>query len=88
MFAQIDLLVMLKVSDFDAVIANRTHQERKLAARQPDAAILMDDAAIARFCAHYERLTNHILQEMPQRTDIVFDIGSNQAPVTLPEKLR
>ena len=86
-FAQIDLLVMLKVKDFDAVMANRKHQERKLRARQPDAAVLMDDAAIERFCAHYERLTNHILAEMPARTDIVFEIGADQAPLALPDAL-
>lgn len=86
-FAQIDLLVMLKVKDFDAVLANRKHQENKLRARQPNAPVLMDDTAIERFCAHYERLTNHILAEMPARTDIVFEIGADQAPLALPDNL-
>ena len=34
-----------------------------------DASRVMDDAAIARFIAHYERVTRHILEEMPPRAD-------------------
>lgn len=88
LFGQIDLLVMLRVDSFDAVLANRRRQEEKLAAANPAAPGLLDEAALARFIAHYERLTRHMLAEMPERADIVFEIGRDQAPVALPDGLR
>ncbi len=86
-FGFIDVLVMLKVESFEAVFANRQRQERKLAERHPDAPGLMDDAALARFIQHYERLTRHMLAEMPGRADLVFAIGPDQAPLALPDGL-
>lgn len=87
LFGLIDLLVMLKVEDFAAVLANRKHQEAKLRASRPDAPVLMSDADIDRFCAHYERLTKHILAEMPARADLVFPIGPGHQPLALPREL-
>lgn len=80
LFDQIDLLVMLKVDSFDAVRRNRALQEEKLRAADPDAPGLMDDDALDRFCAHYERLTRHMLEEMPARADVVIEIGPDQRP--------
>lgn len=85
LFDQIDLLVMLKVESFDAVRLNRALQESKLRAANPDAAEVMDDAALERFCAHYERLTRHMLAEMPDRADLVIEIGPEQNPVKQPK---
>lgn len=81
LFARLDLLVMLKVSSFDAVLANRRKQEDKLRLARPDAPELMDEAALARFCQHYERLTRHMLAVLPDRADIVFPIGADQMPL-------
>nr|WP_237392382.1 kinase [Aurantiacibacter rhizosphaerae] len=81
LFDQIDLLVMLKVEGFDAVRRNRALQEEKLRAANPDATQTMDDAALERFCAHYERLTRHMLEEMPARADVVIPIGPDQNPL-------
>ena len=81
LFDQIDLLVMLKVDGFEAVERNRALQEAKLAKANPDAPGVMDEAALARFCAHYERLTRHMLDEMPARADVVIPIGPDQRPV-------
>ncbi|WP_137681414.1 kinase [Aurantiacibacter suaedae] len=87
LFAQIDLLVMLKVQGFEAVAANRRLQEKKLAEANPGAPALMDDAALTRFLDHYERLTRHQLTEMPARADVVFEIGPDQRPLRLPDGL-
>ena len=87
LFAQIDLLVMLKVQGFEAVAANRRRQEEKLAVANPGAPGLMDEAALQRFLSHYERLTRHMLAEMPGRADIVFEIGPDQRPLHLPDGL-
>jgi D-glycerate 3-kinase len=87
LFDQLDMLVMLKVGGFDAVLANRTRQEEKLRAAHPDAPGLMDEAALARFCQHYERLTRHMMEDLPRRADHLFLIGPDQVPESLPKTL-
>ena len=47
----------------------------------------MDEAALTRFCDHYERLTLHMLEDLPRRADYVFEIGPDQRPIDLPEGL-
>lgn len=80
LFGLIDLLVMLKVDSFDSVLANRRLQEQKLADLNPIGPGLMDEEALVRFISHYERLTRHILTEMPDRADILYSIGPDQRP--------
>lgn len=80
LFARLDLLVMLKVSGFDVVLANRRRQEDKLRAARPDAPGLMDEAALTRFCQHYERLTRHMLDSLPGQADVVFELRPDQVP--------
>ena len=87
LFDQIDLLVMLRVESFEAAKRNRALQEAKLRSRHPSASGPMDDTALDRFMQHYERLTRHMLEEIPQRADIVFDIGPDQRPLALPAGL-
>ena len=79
LFARIDLLVMLKVPDFATVRDHRRVQEKRLG-WGPAA---MDEAALDRFLAHYQRLTEHMFREMPARADIVVEIGRDQDPVRL-----
>ena len=81
MFGRVDLLVMLEVMDFEGVRANRKLQEEKLARDNPVGTAIMDDAALARFLMHYERLTRWMLEEMPERADVVIPIGADQRPV-------
>ena len=42
----------------------------------------MTDAEVADFVAHYERLTRHILAEMPGRADLVVDLNAARRPKT------
>lgn len=79
LFARIDLLVMLKVPDFEAVRANRRLQEEKLGSGPA----VMNEAALDRFLAHYQRLTEHMFAEMPARADILVEIGRDQRPLRL-----
>ena len=81
LFAELDLLVMLKVPDFAAVRRNRALQEDKLRARNPSAPGLMDAAALKRFLDQDERLTEWMFAEMPARADILFEIDPDQRPV-------
>lgn len=86
LFGQLDMLVMLKVPDFDAVRRNRTLQEDKLRARNPHAPGLMDAAALEHFLAHYQRLTEWMFAEMPARADILVEIGRDQRPTRVSTK--
>jgi len=74
LFAEIDLLIMLEIPGMDSVFAWRGLQEKKLAEQTPatHAARIMDDQALRRFIMHYERLTRHMLAEMPARADLVL----------------
>ncbi len=87
LFDQLDMLVMLKVEDFDSVRRNRALQEDKLRARNPKAPGLMSKAELDRFLDLYERLTLHMLEDLPRRADFVFDIGPDQLPKSLPPRL-
>jgi D-glycerate 3-kinase len=70
-------LVLLQAPSFEAVLAWRQEQERKL--REATGAG-MSDAEVVRFVAHYERLTRWILAEMPGRADWVVPLGADRTP--------
>jgi D-glycerate 3-kinase len=80
LFAELDMLVMLKVPDFASVRRNRALQEDKLRTRNPGAPGLMDAAALERFLDQDERLTLHMFAEMPARADVLIEIGADQRP--------
>ena len=84
LFARLDMLIMLKVPDFEAVRAHRRLQESKLGTGPA----VMDDAALERFLAHYQRLTEAMLEEMPARADVLVEIGRDQNPVWLSTRPR
>jgi D-glycerate 3-kinase len=73
LFNRLSLLALLAAPSFEVVQRWRSEQEQRLRERLAreggDASRVMDDAAIGRFIAHYERVTRHILEEMPQRAD-------------------
>ena len=87
LFARIDLLVLLKAPSFEVVLAWRQEQEAKLRARLTreggDLKRAMTDAQVADFIAHYERLTRHILAEMPGRADMVVALDQQRRPVVM-----
>jgi D-glycerate 3-kinase len=82
LFGRLDRLVMLQAPGFAAVLDWRREQEGKLRARLAsqggDLSRTMDEAALVRFVAHYERLTRHILAEMPARADVLARLGSDR----------
>ena len=83
LFGRLDALVLIQAPGFEQVLAWRTLQEHRLAARlQASGEIgrkVMSDAEIARFIQHYERLTRHILAEMPARADAVIALDADHA---------
>ena len=76
LFARIDALVLLAAPGFDVVAQWRLEQEQGGAA-------VMDAEQIARFVQHYERLTRHILAEMPGRADLVVRLDRHRNPLTI-----
>jgi D-glycerate 3-kinase len=84
LFARLSPLVLLRAPSFECVRSWRLEQEHKLRDRVRaaggDESRVMDDAGVTRFIAHYERLTRHILQEMPGRADQVLPIDAQRRP--------
>jgi len=79
LFTVLDPLLMIAAPSFDAVLSWRRQQERKLAARAGTIGnAVMDDDAVARFIMHYERLTRHILTEMPERADGLLTLDADR----------
>ena len=75
LFEYIDQLLMLKAPDLPTVIGWRGLQEKKLA--ESGAQNVMTAAELTRFVQHYERLTRHMLDEMPNRADGVLNLAEN-----------
>ncbi|QYE34628.1 kinase [Polymorphobacter sp. PAMC 29334] len=72
LFARIDRLILLAAPGFEVVRDWRIEQERRGVA-------IMTDAEVARFVAHYERLTRHVLAEMPDRADVVIRLAPDRS---------
>ncbi|WP_442681322.1 kinase [Sphingomonas sp. ASY06-1R] len=69
LFARLDWLILLAAPDFSVVESWRRQQEHALRASRPGG---MTDHEIHRFIQHYERLTRHILSDMPGYADMVI----------------
>ena len=80
LFAELDLLVLLRPRDFDRVYAWREEQEAQLRNAAGGPAV-MTPTAVRRFVMHFERLTRFIWEEMPARADAVVYLGDDHAPV-------
>jgi len=83
LFSCIDMLVVLAAPDWGTVLGWRIQQEHELRANSPDGTHLMNDSEVARFIGHYERLTRHILDEMPARADLVLHLDQNRDCVAI-----
>ena len=86
LFDHIDVLILLEVEGMHKVFEWRRLQEHKLLATAAESGVdttqlaIMSDQEVDRFIMHYERLTRHILYEMPQRADIVFSLDDSHTP--------
>ena len=89
LFDRLDVQIMLRVAGMERVREWRRLQEKKLEARVAREGTggvpsrVMSDAELLRFVAHYERITRHLLDEMPERADIVFDIDDRHQPAAV-----
>jgi D-glycerate 3-kinase len=82
LFGRIGFQILIEAPGFEAVLTWRIEQERKLRARVEaeggDASRVMTDAAVATFIQHYERLTRHILVEMPYRSNVTIGLDADR----------
>jgi D-glycerate 3-kinase len=81
---ELDALVLLAAPGFEVVRRWRTQQEHALAAdiaagRRMGRA--MSDGEVDRFIQYYQRLTQHILREMPSRADLVVRLDADRKVV-------
>ena len=82
LFGWLDALIMLQVPSFAQVHAWRALQESRLAASRRDGGAAgapvrtMDARQLRRFLMHYERLTRHMLDTLPQCSDTVIRIDT------------
>ena len=80
-FKTLDRLVMLRAPSFEQVYEWRGLQERKLATSRGRGlgqnSGVMNETALQRFIQHYERLTRHCLETLPDRADVVFHLDAN-----------
>ena len=89
LFARIDVQIMLRIDGMARVFEWRRLQEEKLRRRVEREGSggapsrVMNDAELDRFIAHYERITRHLLEEMPGRADIVIDIDHCHQPAAV-----
>ncbi len=77
LFARLHDLILLEAPSFEVVAGWREEQEAKLRAQGQGG---MAKSEIARFIAHYERLTRWILAEMPGRADWVVTLDTERNP--------
>lgn len=81
LFARIDLLILLAAPGWDVVARWREQQEAEL--RATGATRAMNPVEVQRFIQHYERLTRWILEEMPDRADLVVRLGEGREVLAL-----
>lgn len=84
LFSFIDLMIYLKVPNFNKVLAWRGLQEKKLAYSKKNMSQnklkIMTESEIKRFIMFYERITKKMLIDMPKFADIIVPISSNHQP--------
>jgi D-glycerate 3-kinase len=82
LFAEIDVLVMLRPPSFDHVFAWREHQEARLREEGAGSRV-MSPTAVRRFVMHFERITRFMWDEMPGRADAVVHLDDDHMPVEI-----
>jgi D-glycerate 3-kinase len=83
-YQMVDLWIMLQAPSFDCVYRWRLEQEQKLADKLDQAGNpaarkrVMSAQQIARFIQHYQRLTEHTLEQLPGRVNYLFQLDQER----------
>ncbi len=85
LFKLVDCLIMLKAPSFDAVLKWRLEQENKLAKKlllskelSSKGSAIMSESEIKRFVHFFQRLTENMLIEMPERADHCYYLNTER----------
>jgi D-glycerate 3-kinase len=80
LFSLIDSWIMLKAPSFDCVYQWRLEQENKLRDSLMNSATnkIMDGNDIKRFIQYYQRITEHLLETLPDKVDYLFELDENR----------
>jgi len=94
LFQLMDLWIMLQAPSFDCVYRWRLEQEAKLAEKLHQGAgedssrnRVMTAPQLSRFIQHYQRLTEHSLQQLPGRVQFLFSLDAERRIVSYDEPL-
>ena len=84
----VDLWIMLKAPAFSSVFRWRKEQEDKLRAKLMAAGVtqtsgLMDDQQLQRFIQHYQRVTENILDTLPDQVHFLYSLDENRKITSL-----
>ncbi|MDX1496781.1 MAG: hypothetical protein R3352_04445 [Salinisphaeraceae bacterium] len=75
-YAMLNALIFLKIPGFEQVAQWRGQQEDETKAQAGHGKGLMSTAQLHRFIQHYERLTRHALNVLPQQADACLELDS------------
>ena len=81
LWRKLDALIVLQAPNWEIVRKWRSEQEEELLAR--NAPLAMDANAMARFLAHYERLSRHALATLPELADTTVEYDDDRHVVAL-----
>ena len=83
LFSQLDTLIALQAPSFECVFGWRLLQEQKMIERIEasggDASGAQTPEQIKRFIAHYQRLTQHALELMPEQADFLLKLNEDHS---------
>ena len=78
LFTLLDYLIFLKIPSFDAILKWRGLQEQKLIAKnQQEQHLMASQKSLRRFIQHFERLTRHQLDVLPDIAELTIHIGND-----------
>ena len=88
LFALLDCFAVLKAPSFECVHQWRWLQEKKLiekiSGQNLGASVkTLDEQGVHRFISHYERLTRHALESLPERADWLLTLNEDHAITAL-----
>ncbi|WP_430388075.1 kinase [Dyella sp. 20L07] len=81
LWRKLDALIVLQAPNWEVVRKWRSEQEEDLLARR--APLAMDAATMARFLAHFERLSRHALASLPELADTSVEYDDNRHVIAL-----
>ena len=88
LFSLSDALLCIGIPDFELVYRWRGLQEEKLRAVSADGTAVMDQSQINRFIQHFERLTRHDMQSLPQSADLLITLDESHMIVDMKHTVR